>query len=115
MGKANASAKKAVINAITDPSLEFDVFETARQRLVKVFHDGGHESIEAEKIALYVIEGLRHVPKLLNVLTRIKAPSQDEILDALGPVLDEAIALDKAKLMLLRVGEDDEEIRKDTR
>ena len=55
------------------------------------------------------------MPKLLNVLTRIKAPSQDEILVALGPVLDEAVALDKAKLMLLRVDEDDEEMRKDRR
>ena len=113
MGKANASGKKALINAITDPSLEFDVLEMARQRLVKVFIDGGHERLEAEKIALYVVEGLRHVPKLLNVLTRIKAPSQDEILEALGPVLDEAIALDKARLLLLRVDEPDEEIRKD--
>lgn len=113
MSKANTSGKKAIINAITDPSLEFDVFEMARQRLVRVFSDGGHEPLEAEKIALYVVEGLRHVPKLLNVLTRIKAPSQDEILDALGPVLDEAIALDKAKLMLLRVDEAEEEIRKD--
>ena len=113
MGKAKASGKKAIINAITDPSLEFDVLEMARQRLVKVFSDGGHERLEAEKIALYVVEGLRHVPNLLNVLTRVKAPSQDEILDALGPVLDEAVALDKAKLMLLRVDEDDEEMRKD--
>ena len=114
MGKANASKKKAIIKEITDPSLEFDVLEMARQRLVQVFCDGGHERLEAEKIALYIIEGLRNVPKLLNVLTRIKAPSQDEILNALGPVLEEATALDKAKL-LLRLAEDDEEIRKDTK
>jgi len=91
--------------AKTDPSLEFDVFETARIRLVEVFIRGGHDSVEAERIALYVVQGLRRVPKLLNVLTRIKAPAQNEILDALGPVLDETPALDKAKRMLLRAGE----------
>ena len=109
MSKANDSSEKAIINAITDPSLEFDVFEMARQRLVKVFSDGGHEPLQAEKIALHIVEGLQHVPKLLNVLTRIKAPASDEILDALGPVLDEAIALDKAKRMLLRLDEDDKQ------
>jgi hypothetical protein len=98
------SKKRAMIEALTDPSLEFDVFELARQRLVEVFTAGGHDPLDAEKIALYVVEGLQHVPKLLNVLTRIKAPAGDEILDALGPVLDEAPALEKAKSMLLRLG-----------
>ena len=101
MDKSDPSKNKSIMRAITDPSLEFDVFELARQRLVEVFISGGHERLEAEKIALYVIEGLCHVPKLLNMLTRIKAPARDEILEALGPVLDDAVALDKAKLMLL--------------
>lgn len=103
MGKVNASENKFVI---TDPSLEFDIFEMARQRLVEVFVAGGHELIEAEKIALYVVAGLRPVPKLLQVLTRIKAPTRAEILETLGPVLDEAIALDKAKRMLLHMNAD---------
>ena len=105
MGKTNSSENKLVI---TDPSLEFDVFEMARQRLVEVFSAGGRERIEAEKIALYVVQGLRPVPKLLNVLTRIKAPTRAEILDTLGPVLDESAALDKAKRMLLHMGVDEE-------
>jgi hypothetical protein len=103
MGNTDTSENKLII---TDPSLEFDIFEMARQRLVEVFIGGGHEQLEAEKIALYVIQGLRPVPKLLNVLTRTKAPEQDEILDALGLVLDEIIALVKAKRMLLHLDED---------
>ena len=92
----------------TDPSLEFDMFETARLRLVEVFLQGGHERVRAERIALYVVEGLRHVPKLLNVFTRIKAPEPGEILDALGPVLDDAPALERAKRMALFANEEDE-------
>lgn len=102
MGKTDPQ-DKGVIAEITDPSLEFDIFEMARQRLVEVFSGGGHEPLEAEKIALYIIEGLQHVPKLLNVLTRMKAPTREEILDALGPVLDEAIAFEKAKQKLLHI------------
>ena len=108
MGKEDPPQNKAIITEITDPSLEFDIFEMARQRLVRTFIIGGHERLEAEQIALYVVEGLQHVPKLLNVLTRIKAPTRTEILDALGPVLDEAGALDKAKRMLLHLGADQE-------
>jgi hypothetical protein len=100
MGKAEPQGNKAIMRALTDPSLEFDVFEMGRQRLVKVFISEGHERLEAEKIALYIVEGLQHVPKLLNVLTRIKAPARGEILEALGPVLDEARALEKARRIL---------------
>jgi hypothetical protein len=101
--KESVPRKKAIITEITDPSLEFDIFEMLRHRLVQVFISGGRERLEAEKIALYIVEGLQHVPKFLNVLTRLKAPTQSEILDALGPVLDEAHALEKAKQMLLHV------------
>jgi len=103
MKQSNTSENKRVK---TDPSLEFDVFETARVRLVEVFVRGGHDSVRAERMALYVVEGLRRVPKLLNVLTRIKAPAPDEILDALGPVLDDAAALEKAKRIVLRADEE---------
>ena len=102
MSKSDAPGDKAIMRELTDPSLEFDVFEMARQRLVEVFIGQGHERLEAERIAVYVIEGLQHVPKLLNVLTRIKLPEQTEILEALGPVLDESGALDKARRMLLQ-------------
>ena len=104
MGKTNSRQIKSIITEITDPSLEFDIFEMVRRRLVQAFMTGGRERLEAEKIAVYVVEGLQHVPKFLNVLTKVEAPTQDEILDALGPVLDEAGVLDKAKHMLLHTG-----------
>lgn len=92
----------------TDPSLEFDTFEYMRQRLADVFVEGGHDALEAAKIALYVVQGVHHVPKLLRVFTVEKSPQLDEILDALGPVLDEAPALEKAKQLLLHVDDENQ-------
>jgi hypothetical protein len=51
------------------------------------------------------LQGLRRVLKLLNVLTRIKAPTHVEILEVLEPVLDDAPALDGAERMLLHMDE----------
>jgi hypothetical protein len=88
----------------TDPSLEFDLFEVIRLRLVEVFLNAGYAPIDAERIALYVVEGTRNVPRLLKTLSRPNPPpTQAEILDTLGAVLDEAPALDKAKAMLLHL------------
>ena len=90
--------------AITDPSLEFDMFENVRRKLAEIFVGGGHAPLEAEKIALYVVQGVRNVPKLLKIMTRAGPPrTHEEILDALGLVLDEAPALVKAKRLLLRL------------
>ena len=84
----------------TDPSIEFDILEMARLRLVESLMSAGRPAIDAERIALYVVEGLRNVPKLLRVLTRVQPPSPAEILDNLDPVLDEAFALEKARHLL---------------
>lgn len=91
----------------TDPSLEFDTFEYMRSKLTDTFVEGGHTPLEAAKIALYVVQGVRNVPKLLRVFTVNRSPTRDEILDVLGPVLDEAPVLEKAKRLLLHL--DDEE------
>src|SRR3712207_2720026 len=53
----------------TDPSIEFDVLEVVRVRLVEALTAGGHELIEAERVALYVVECARPVSKLLKVTT----------------------------------------------
>lgn len=87
----------------TDPSIEFDLFEDMRLKLVEVFVNGGRERIEAEKIALYVVQGVRHVPRLLKALQQHDSITQDEVLDALGLVLDEAPALRRAKRLLLHM------------
>ena len=90
-----------------DNSLEFDMFEDMRRRLVEVLVSEGRERLDAEKIALYVIQGLREMPKLLKMLSESRSHSRVEILAALGLVLDNAGALEKAKELLLYPGDDD--------
>jgi hypothetical protein len=86
---------------IDDTSLEFDMFEDARQRLVHVLVAQGRERLESEKIALYVIQGLRDMPRLITMLSEPRSHSTAKILQALGVVLDNAAALEKAKALLL--------------
>ena len=91
-------------------SLEFDVMEMARLRLVEALMSTGRPILEAERIALYVTQGLRNAPHFLRVVTRLEAPPPAEILEALGPVLGEAYALEKAKFMLLHPEDEQHEI-----
>ena len=83
-----------------DPSIEFDMFEDVRRNLVEVLTSKGHDRIEAERISLYVVQGVREVPKLLTTLARGKT-SEAGILDLLRKVLDNATALSKARAILL--------------
>jgi|GEM_PF-1284635 len=87
------------------PSLEFDRFEDLRRVLADVLTAQGHDLIEAEKIALYVVEGMRDVSKLTSLLADAKASKQAEILYTLRRVLDNAQAFEKARALLL--GEED--------
>lgn len=89
----------------TDPSLEFDAFEAVRLRLADALLGRGYELVEAERIALYVVELSRPVAHLLNVLGAASPPEED-VVDALGKVLDEAPALEKARQLLLRLNQD---------
>jgi glycerol-3-phosphate dehydrogenase len=93
---------------IDDTSLEFDMFEDARQRLVAVLTEQGRDRIEAEKIALYVVQGLREMPKLLSMLSEARSHSPAKILRTLNLVLDNAAALKKAQTLLLGLDETDE-------
>ncbi len=93
----------------TDPSIEFDVFEAVRLRLVEVLTREGYELIEAERVALYVVGCARPISKLLKAVTGGGPASQQEVLEALSQVLDEAPALEKARHIRLRLkGESDE-------
>jgi hypothetical protein len=97
----------AAINCTpTDPSLEFDVFETIRGRLANVLTRRGYELVEAERIALYVVEVSRPVSHLLKVLTGPAPLVDEEAVSALGKVIDEARALEKARRLLLRIDKD---------
>jgi hypothetical protein len=89
----------------TDPSIEFDVFEMVRVRLVEALTAGGHELIEAERVALYVVEGARPVSKFLNVATGSQSASHEEVREALERLLDEVPALEKARRIMLQVEE----------
>ena len=93
---------------IDDTSLEFDMFEDARQRLVLVLMGQGRDRLEAEKIALYVVQGLREMPKLLTMLSEARSHPPAKILRLLNLVLDNANALDKARALLRGYDQTDE-------
>jgi hypothetical protein len=88
------------------PSLEFDRFEDIRRVLADVLVADGHPLIKAEKIALYVMEGMRDMAKLTALLAHSSSRTQQEILLTLLRVLDSAQAFDKARA-LIASGDDD--------
>jgi hypothetical protein len=90
-----------------ESSLEFDLFEDMRRNLSRVLVEEGREAVEAERVALYVMQGLREVPRLLNALASSHAPAPETRL-LLDTVLDNASSLNKARAILL--GLDDEQV-----
>ena len=96
----------------TDPSLEYDLYEVVRVRVADALGRRGYARIEAERAALYMVEVSRPVALFLRVLTRVSPPEDEEISEALGKVLDELPALEKARLLLLKTegGDQDREV-----
>ena len=90
---------------IDDSSLEFDLFEDVRRKLTELLVGEGYAQLEAERISLYVIQGIRGVPKLLAALT--EAVPHSTSLNALHAVLENADALTKARSLLLRLNTED--------
>jgi len=86
---------------IEDNSLEFDMFEDARRRLVEVLVSEGRERLDAEKMALYVVQGLREMPRFIKMLSESRSHPRAEIMSSLKLVLLNAGALEKAREMLL--------------
>ena len=86
-----------------DNSLEFDMFEDARRRLVEVLVSEGRERLDAEKMALYVVQGLREMPKFIKMVSESRTHSRVDILSSLKLVLENASALEKAREMLLNI------------
>ncbi|MBC7911175.1 MAG: hypothetical protein H7Y30_11775 [Pyrinomonadaceae bacterium] len=84
-----------------NPSMEFDRFEDIRRVLADVLMAKGHELLEAEKIALYVMEGLRDSSKLMTLLANDNSHTHEEILLALHELLNTTQALNKARDLLL--------------
>lgn len=85
--------------SVNESSLEFDLFESMRLKLALLLAVGGREAIEAERIALYVMQGVREVPRLLNALASTNTPG-DETLDILKLALDNAESLERARALL---------------
>jgi hypothetical protein len=90
---------------IEDNSLEFDMFEDVRRRLVKFYQDEGRERLEAEKIALYLVQGIRDTPKFIAMLAEADSHTRQEINDCVDSVLNNAVALEKARAVLLGLDE----------
>lgn len=88
-----------------ESSLEFDMFEDVRRTLTEVLVAQGRELIEAERVALYVVQGIRDVPKFLTVITR-GDQSGENVRKALDAVLENASALERARAILS--GQDDQ-------
>lgn len=88
---------------VEDNSLEFDMFEDARRRLVEVLVSEGRERLDAEKIALYVVQGLREMPRFIKMLSESRSHARPEILASLDLILENANALEKARAMLLNL------------
>jgi hypothetical protein len=82
-----------------ETSLEFDLFESMRRRLARVLAAAGREEIDAERVALYVMQGLREVPGLLNALAS-GSTSDAETRALLDAVLDNAASLERARMLL---------------
>ena len=83
-----------------ESSLEFDMIEDMRRTLARILAEEGRDPIEAERISLYVMQGLRDVPKLMQALGRSKKPAA-ETLALLREVLENISSLEKARAMLL--------------
>ena len=91
---------------VEDNSLEFDMFEDMRRRLVEILVSEGRERLDAEKIALYVVQGMREMPRLIKMLSESRSHPRAEILATLRLVLENASALEKAREMLLGIETD---------
>lgn len=86
---------------IDDNSLEFDMFEDVRRKLVEFYQSEGRERLEAEKIALYLVQGIRYTPKLIATIAEAESHTRQEVNDCITSVLDNAAALEKARAVLL--------------
>jgi hypothetical protein len=90
--------------SFSESSPEYDLFENMRRRLARLLAAEGWEEIEAERAALYVMQGVREVPRLLNALASSNT-SDAGARDILNLVLEGAASLERARALLLREDE----------
>lgn len=85
---------------VEDSSIEFDLFEDARQKLTQFLESEGHNQLEAERIAFYIIQGVRGVPKLLSLLNQKDECPSSHLRTALAGFVNNISLLNKANLLL---------------
>jgi hypothetical protein len=86
-----------------DSSIEFDLYEDARQRLTRFLEIEGHNQLDAERVAFYIVQGVRAAPKLISLLNQSEESSPTQIRAALNAVFDNLNLLNKAQLILSKV------------
>src|SRR5437764_2878678 len=88
---------------IEDTSSEFDMFEDVRRKLTALLLREGRDEIEAERIALYFVQGVRDVPKFLAQLAESSEDERAKVLPLFYQILDNAAALERARRVLLDI------------
>ncbi len=92
--------------SLCESSLEFDLFESMRRRLALVLSKDVRDEVMAGRIALYVMQGVRDVPGLLNALASGET-SGEEALAVLEAVLESVASLERARELLAEARADD--------
>ena len=83
----------------SDSSLEFDLYESMRLKLARLLSKSVGDEVRAGRVALYVMQGVREVPGLLNALASGET-SEAETLALLDSVLSGAATLARARALL---------------
>jgi hypothetical protein len=86
-----------------DTSIEFDIYESMRRKLARVLAANVRDEITAERAALYVMQGLLDVPRLLNALASDET-SEEETRAILDAVLGNVASLERARSLLASAG-----------
>ncbi len=84
-----------------DNSIEFDMYEEIRRKLSQHLIDHGKSMIDAERIALYTVQGIRAMPKLMTVLSQTSVHQDAQISQALRDMLEGALPLTKARAIFM--------------
>ncbi len=85
-----------------DSSIEFDLYEDARQRLTRFLESEGHDQLDAERVAFYIIQGVRAAPKLISLLNQSEECPPVQIRAALNGFFDNLNLLNKAHTILIK-------------
>jgi hypothetical protein len=87
------------MSSLCDSSLEFDLYESMRLKLARLLSKSVGDEVRAGRVALYVMQGVREVPGLLNALASGET-SEAETLALLDSVLSGAATLERARALL---------------